>query len=73
MIEIASYLKKRGIKEDFCQENLSYSKYKNTFRGIHFQTHPNSQAKLITVVKGKIIDVIVDLRKNSVSFGKYIK
>ena len=43
---------------------------KNTLRGMHFQKK-NSQAKIITVVQGKILDVVVDLRKNSKTYGKY--
>ena len=45
---------------------------KKTLRGLHFQSK-NSQAKLLTVVQGKILDVVVDLRKNSKTFGKYFK
>ena len=48
---------------------MSYSK-KNVLRGLHFQSK-NSQAKIITVTHGKIMDVAVDLRKNSPTFGKY--
>ena len=48
---------------------MSYSK-KNVLRGLHFQSK-YSQAKLITVTHGKILDVAVDLRKNSKTFGKY--
>ena len=47
-------------------------KKKKTLRGLHFQSK-NSQAKLLTVVQGKILDVAVDLRKNSKTFGKYFK
>ena len=50
---------------------LSKSK-KNVLRGIHIQTK-NSQEKFVTVLKGKIIDVVVDLRKNSKTFGKHYK
>ena len=45
---------------------------KNTLRGLHFQSK-NSQAKLLTVVHGKILDVVVDMRKNSKTFGKFFK
>ena len=65
--------KNYGINENFKQENISYSKKKYTFRGIHFQTYPKAQSKLITVLSGEIIDIIVDLRKNSKTFGKSIK
>jgi len=57
---------------DYVQENESLSK-KNVFRGMHFQKGIYSQSKLIRVVKGKIIDVICDLRKSSKTFKKIIK
>ena len=53
--------------KEFVQDNVSFSK-KNVLRGLHFQIN-NPQAKLISVLKGKIFDVIVDLRKNSETFG----
>ena len=57
------------LKKKFIFDCFSYSK-KNTLRGLHLQTK-NSQAKLITVVQGKILDVVVDLRRNSPTYGKY--
>ncbi|SVE18886.1 uncharacterized protein METZ01_LOCUS471740, partial [marine metagenome] len=54
----------------FCQDNESKSS-KNTLRGLHFQIPPFDQTKLVRVVKGSILDVVVDLRKNSSTFGKY--
>ena len=60
--------KKKIIKKNFVFSCLSKSK-KNVLRGLHLQTK-FSQAKFITVLKGKIFDVIVDLRKNSKTFGK---
>ncbi|HNQ21380.1 MAG TPA: dTDP-4-dehydrorhamnose 3,5-epimerase, partial [Bacteroidales bacterium] len=65
-----SYLKEAGIMLDFVQENESLSSM-GVIRGLHFQVPPHSQAKLVRVVKGKVIDVAVDLRKNSSTFGKY--
>lgn len=61
--------KQHGIELDFVQDNISTSK-KNTLRGLHYQLPPASQAKLIMVVYGKILDVAVDLRQNSPTFGK---
>jgi dTDP-4-dehydrorhamnose 3,5-epimerase len=61
---------KRYIKQRFIQENYSSSK-KNVFRGIHFQTK-KPQGKLLTVLSGKIKDIIIDLRKKSPTFGKTI-
>ena len=63
---------KIGISSKFVQDNTSYSENVDTIRGLHFQKPPNEQAKLIRVNKGKIQDVIVDLRKKSKYYGKYI-
>ena len=57
-------------KTNFVQDNLSYS-IKNVLRGIHFQYH-KPQGKLVRVTKGSALDVAVDLRVNSTSFGKHI-
>ena len=56
---------------DFVQDNYSYSKL-NVVRALHYQLHPHEQGKLVTVLKGKIWDVAVDIRKNSKYFGKWI-
>jgi len=61
--------KNRILKKKFVFDCFSYSK-KNTLRGLHLQTK-KSQAKIITVVQGKILDVVVDLRKKSKTFGKF--
>jgi dTDP-4-dehydrorhamnose 3,5-epimerase len=66
-----SFFNEAGIKERFIQDNYSYSK-KNVIRGLHYQETPFSQAKLIKVLKGKVLDVAVDIRKDSTSFGKWI-
>lgn len=63
-------LKEKDLKKKFPFLVMSFSK-KNVIRGLHLQTK-NSQGKFITVIKGKIFDVAVDLRKNSKTFGKYI-
>ena len=59
-------------KLEFCQQNTSSSR-KGVFRGLHFQTYPYAQTKLISVSKGEILDFAVDLRPNSKTFGKSIK
>ena len=61
--------KKNFLKKKFIFDCYSFSK-KNTLRGLHLQTK-NSQAKIITVVQGEILDVVVDLRKKSKTFGKH--
>ena len=65
--------KKIGLTKIFKQDNFSLSKKKYTFRGIHLQKKPYRQAKLVRVVIGKVIDLIIDLRKNSKTFGNYKK
>lgn len=62
---------KNGITEKFVQDNFSHST-RDVIRGLHYQQKPKAQAKLITVVSGKIFDVAVDIRKNSPSYGKWI-
>lgn len=59
-----------GIKYNFCQDNLSKSVY-GVIRGLHFQLQPASQAKLVSVVVGRVFDVAVDLRKGSPTYGKW--
>ncbi len=61
-----------GITCDFIQDNHSKSS-KGVLRGLHYQATPKPQAKLIRCSKGKVFDVIVDLRKNSKTFGKWFK
>ena len=63
--------KKKILKKNFIFDCFSFSK-KNTLRGLHLQLK-KPQAKIITVVYGKILDVVVDLRKNSKTFGKHFK
>jgi len=58
-----------GLEIEFVQDNISFSK-KNCIRGLHFQ-NPHPQAKLITVLEGLVFDVVVDLRKNSPTFGQW--
>ena len=56
-----------GVETEFVQDNRSYSRY-GTLRGLHFQTGTSAQAKLVTCLRGKVLDVVVDLRKNSPKF-----
>lgn len=59
-----------GIKVEFVQDNESIS-HKGVLRGLHFQLPPMAQGKLVHVVRGSVLDVAVDLRKNSPDFGKH--
>lgn len=61
-----------GIDVKFIQDNHSKST-KNVLRGLHYQAKPYAQAKLVRCIKGKIFDVVVDLRRDSKTFGKYLK
>ena len=63
--------KKNNLKINFSQDNISISK-KNTLRGLHFQNQPYSQTKYVRVIKGKVLDVVVDIRKESKTFGEHI-
>ena len=59
------------LTDEFVQDNQSLSHY-GTIRGLHIQTGGHAQAKLVRVVSGKILDVAVDLRKESLTFGEHI-
>ncbi len=61
-----------GITADFIQDNRSFSAQKGTLRGLHCQTNPKAQAKLITCLKGAILDVAVDIRKGSPTYMKWV-
>ena len=58
-------------KISFCQDNESKSTY-GVLRGLHFQKPPYAQSKLVRVIEGKVLDVVVDLRKNSNTFGEHV-
>ncbi len=62
-------MKTTGLKVDFVQDNQSVSS-KGVLRGLHFQNGEMAQAKLVRVVKGKVLDIVVDIRKDSETFGK---
>lgn len=59
-----------GVEANFVQDNLSYSQ-RNTVRGLHYQ-YPESQGKLVYVLAGEVLDVAVDIRRSSPSFGQWI-
>lgn len=62
--------KSNGIDVDFLQDNQSSSSL-GVVRGLHFQNPPNTQGKLVRVISGSVLDVAVDLRKNSPTYGKH--
>ena len=60
-----------GYKINFCQDNESKSS-KGVLRGLHYQLPPHAQTKLVRVIQGRVLDVAVDIRRNSPTFGKYV-
>ena len=65
------FKEKSGFKVHFVQDNESKSSY-GVVRGLHFQRPPHAQSKLVRVVKGEVLDVAVDIRPNSATYGKYV-
>lgn len=61
-----------GLNAVFVQDNQSFTAKKGTLRGIHFQQYPMSQAKLVRVVRGAVMDVAVDLRKDSPTYKQWV-
>lgn len=66
----AKTLEKQGVTYDFVQDNESASSY-GVIRGLHYQIAPQAQTKLVRVSQGKVLDVVVDLRKDSPTFGEH--
>jgi dTDP-4-dehydrorhamnose 3,5-epimerase len=66
-------LAEAGIACDFVQDNMSFSAEAGTLRGLHYQRPPHAQAKLVSVVAGRILDVVVDARRGSPTFGRHVK
>jgi len=60
-----------GYKINFCQDNESKSS-RGVLRGLHYQLHPAAQTKLVRVIQGKVLDVAVDIRKESPTFGQHV-
>lgn len=65
------FTEKTGIDITFVQDNESKSRF-GVLRGLHFQLPPYTQSKLVRVVRGKVLDVAVDIRKGSPTYGKYV-
>lgn len=65
-------MEEAGLFYNFVQDNHSFSALKGTLRGLHFQKGSSSQAKLVRCVRGAVLDVAVDLRKNSKTYKKWV-
>ena len=65
-------LEEAGITADFVQDNRSFSSKKGIIRGLHFQRSPKTQAKLLSCIRGEIMDVAVDLRKDSPTYKQWV-
>lgn len=63
-------IEEAGIKDEFVQNNQSFSQ-RGTLRGLHAQKAPFAQGKLVRVIKGRVLDVAVDIRKNSPTYGQH--
>ncbi len=61
-----------GIQADFVQDNQSLS-HKGTLRGLHAQKEPSAQGKLVRVIQGKVLDIAVDIRKHSPTYGQHVR
>lgn len=60
-----------GIYSEFIQDNMAFSHDVGTIRGLHFQTPPAAQAKLVSLLRGEVLDVFVDIRKGSPTYGNW--
>jgi dTDP-4-dehydrorhamnose 3,5-epimerase len=68
----APRLADQGIYDRFVQDNHSYSESEGTIRGLHLQIRPRAQAKIVRCIRGAILDVAVDLRRGSPTFGRWV-
>ncbi|WP_269931501.1 dTDP-4-dehydrorhamnose 3,5-epimerase [Aminobacter sp. HY435] len=68
----AEQLERFGLSVDFVQDNHSFSRKRGVMRGLHFQTPPFAQDKLVRVLRGSVFDVAVDIRSGSPTFGRWV-
>lgn len=61
----------KGLHSDFPQHSVSFNKLRGTLRGLHFQVPPHAETKVVSCTRGRIYDVIVDIRKDSPTFGQW--
>lgn len=67
----ANTFREKGIPFTVAQANVGYSRKKGTLRGLHYQVAPHEEAKLVRCIRGAVFDVIIDLRKESKSYGRW--
>jgi dTDP-4-dehydrorhamnose 3,5-epimerase len=67
----AERFRQAGIACEFVQDSLSLSRLPGTVRGLHFQAPPHAQDKLVRVARGSVLDVVVDIRSESATFGRH--
>ena len=70
--ELLDWMEEAGLKEDFLQDNHSFSARQGTLRGLHYQLNPMCQAKLLRCVRGRVFDVAVDIRKGSPQYAQWV-
>ena len=68
----ASALEEFGVELNWCQDNHSFSQARGVVRALHFQRPPFAQAKLLRVIRGAVLDVVVDIRKASPTYGRHV-
>lgn len=66
------HYRQAGVTVNFIQDNHSFSEHAGTIRGLHYQAPPKAQAKLVRVLRGSILDVAVDIRTGSPTYGKWV-
>ncbi len=69
----AERFRQAGLTQEFVQDNHSYSAEAGTVRGLHYQSPPRAQAKLVRVMRGAVIDVAVDVRTGSPTYGRHVR
>ncbi len=68
----AREMEERGLPANFVQDNHAFSRAAGVLRGLHYQKPPCAQSKLVRVVRGSVFDVVVDLRRKSATYGKWL-
>jgi dTDP-4-dehydrorhamnose 3,5-epimerase len=68
----ADLFKEKGLPDQFIQDNHSMSRGRGVIRGLHYQFSPKAQAKVVRVTRGAILDIVVDIRQSSTTFGQHV-